>query len=198
MTWWFNTKLALANSVPVLTFSGQVSREMGRLSSVLRSYEYDSETVLGKRRESFKRMVVLEQKHAGLKDSRVLREKYGDSEEYITEAQQYLKDVKQVIQLLKSVIEDEYLETIYDVHEALGLFQGVIRQLEKMIQFKQLTKVEAEELREEITDFKLGFREFMEEVMGLIENDLRLFGNMGIPIAEQLERRMRKEIVLTE
>ncbi len=198
MTWWFNTKLALANSVPAFTFSGQVAREMGRLSGVLRSYEYDSETVLKKRRESFKRMVLLAQTHADLKNMAVLREKYGDSAEYVREAEQYVKDVKQVLQLLKNVIEDEYLETVYDVHEAVGLFKGLIQPLEKVTRLKQLTKREAEELREEIAEFKSGFSEFIEEVMGLLENDLKLFGNMGIPLAEQLERRMRKEIVLTE
>ena len=105
MTWWFDTKLALANSVPAFTFSGQVSKDMGKLSGLLRSFEYDTQTVLRKRRESYKRLLALKEKHEKLKDVAMLRERLDDSE-YITEAQRYLKDVKQVIGLLKSVIED--------------------------------------------------------------------------------------------
>ena len=200
MMWWFNTKLALANSVPAFTFSGQVSKDMGKLSGLLRSFEYDTETVLRKRRESYKRLLALKEKHEKLKDVAMLRERLGDfvdSVEYITEAQRYLKDVKAVIGLLKSVIEDEYLEMVYDVHEALELFRLLVLRLQTVVRMKSLGIEDREVLEEEIADLRTGFTEFIDEVMRLIENDLKLFGNMRVPFAAQLEKRVRKEMELT-
>ena len=196
MTWWFDTKLALANSVPAFTFSGQVSKDMGKLSGLLRSFEYDTQTVLRKRRESYKRLLALKEKHEKLKDVAMLRERLDDSE-YITEAQRYLKDVKQVIGLLKSVIEDEYLEMVYDVHEALELFRLLVLRLQTVVRMKSLGIEDREVLEEEIADLRTGFTEFIDEVMRLIENDLKLFGNMRVPFAAQLEKRVRKEMELT-
>jgi len=181
----FNLKLAISGSTFIDPFvkSEKISCIDTKISKEVSKFEYDSEEANKLRSNTRNELQKLERvmtrvdsvdlssyEKTCLKDIRV----------YEKALRKQVKDILQIILQLKKLIENEYLEIIYDLRNPLRIFEHFVQQIKNITLGLEVKKIVGKEIEKIFAEIEASYSKLIDYTFNFIESEFKYYNSIGL------------------
>lgn len=181
----FDLKLMLSSVVPfdTLVASSKVCDTDNKISGLVKDFEYDSEKVRQLRQQNRAEIMKLQRavtRVAERDTQSSQRETLADIKKYEQSMRKQLYDIVRIIVQLKKLIENEYLEIIYDLRNPLVLFEEFFRQLRTSLKGVSIPSEAKKDIKTILEDVEASYQKLVDHTLQFVENDFKYLSSIGL------------------
>lgn len=181
----FNLKLAISGNRYIDPFIElkKISHIDEKIAKKISGYEFDYETVKKSRISNRNDILKLGRtmNRVNSKDLSSYNKTCMKSiRRYENALKRQLKDILKIIIELKKLIENEYLEIIYDLRSPLKIFEHFIEEIKKNSIGLEVKKKIGKEIEKIFNEIESSYSKLLDYTFQFLENELKYYNSIGI------------------
>ncbi len=174
----FLAKLALAKVK--LRGVDKAGRTDEKLGEIIRNFSYDEKEVATKRRQasrSFHNTLRLINRVDGRQIS--LSDEKLELKQYLSLVKKQIMDIVKVVSLIKSLVEDEDLQLLYDVRAALSVLEDFVNALKKNVRGLKVPRETKNKLESIAKEIDHSFEKLLTDVQAMVSKIYQYLRSTG-------------------